>query len=201
MENKPTRGSGFFEIFLSKERARIADSLIPENARDGRILDIGCGFYPYFLIRTRFEEKFGIDRLADGAYENRLKEHYVAVFNFDLMGDDRIPFESDFFNIVTMLAVIEHISFERGMAVLKEIRRVLKPGGKFILTTPAVWTKGLLSFLAKANLVSPDEINEHKYHYSINTLGQLFLKAGFEPGTFRARNFEFFMNIWASAEK
>ena len=36
--------------------------LIPSHLRSGRILDVGCGSYPYFLAHTEFAEKFALDQ-------------------------------------------------------------------------------------------------------------------------------------------
>ena len=77
-----------------------------------------------------------------------------------------MPFDDDYFDVVTMLAVFEHIAPERLGNVLKEISRVLKKGGMYIMTTPAVWTDSILRVMAKLRLVSPVEIAEHKGSYS-----------------------------------
>jgi len=63
-----TRGKGLLEPFLARMRAKTANGLIPDELRSGRILDIGCGSYPYFLSHTAFEEKHALDQLgpADG---------------------------------------------------------------------------------------------------------------------------------------
>ncbi|MBU1146731.1 MAG: hypothetical protein KKD11_00055 [Candidatus Omnitrophica bacterium] len=53
------------EVFLSKKRADIVNKLIPSSHRKGRILDVGCGEYPYFLVNTEFNGKYGIDRLVN----------------------------------------------------------------------------------------------------------------------------------------
>ena len=58
---QPTRGKGLLEPSLARLRANRANQLIPKSLRDGRILDIGCGSYPYFLSHTSFQEKFAID--------------------------------------------------------------------------------------------------------------------------------------------
>ena len=58
-----TRGHGLLEPFLARQRAKIANRLIPHELRLGRILDIGCGTFPYFLAHTEFEKKFAIDQL------------------------------------------------------------------------------------------------------------------------------------------
>jgi len=48
---------------------------------------------------------------------------------------DLIPFEDSLFDLVIFTEVIEHLSFNP-VNVIKEIIRVLKPGGHLILTTP-----------------------------------------------------------------
>jgi hypothetical protein len=47
-----TRGRGLLEPWLAKMRAQRANRLIPAELRAGRILDIGCGSFPYFLSHT-----------------------------------------------------------------------------------------------------------------------------------------------------
>ena len=59
---RPTRGSGLLEPFLARLRARKANRLIPAHLRSGRILDVGCGSFPYFLSHTEFAEKFALDQ-------------------------------------------------------------------------------------------------------------------------------------------
>lgn len=79
-----------------------------------------------------------------------------------------------------MLAVFEHIEVNALAKLLVEVLRILKPGGIFIMTTPAGWTGGLLSFLANINMVSREEIDEHKDAYSFAKIIPLLQSAGFE---------------------
>lgn len=60
---KVTRGYGLLEYFLAIQRARIANKFIEDTHKNGRILDIGCGSYPIFLLTSKFMEKIGIDRI------------------------------------------------------------------------------------------------------------------------------------------
>jgi hypothetical protein len=62
LKNRPTRGYGLLEPLLAKRRASIANRFIPEAHRNGRILDIGCGSFPYFLSHTFFKEKFAVEQ-------------------------------------------------------------------------------------------------------------------------------------------
>lgn len=53
-----------------------------------------------------------------------------------LRGDATLlPFPDNYFDIVTMLDVLEHV--EDDLAAVREIQRVLKPGGAFVLSVPA----------------------------------------------------------------
>ncbi len=165
------------ENFLSKRRAKIADKLIPDALRKGRILDMGCGSYPVFLVNIEFKEKYGIDRIINYDFSANRK---IFLKQFDLEENNDFPFEDNFFSVVVALAVFEHIKPERLLAILKEIKRMLEPGGRLILTTPCGWTDKLLKIMARLKLVSSEEILEHKFLYNRNLIFQSLEKAGFK---------------------
>lgn len=189
-----TRGYGLFEPLLARQRARVANSLIPEDLRSGRILDIGCGSYPYFLSHTYFEEKFAIDQLI-----NPQSCSNINWYSLDLNVDPHLPFEDEYFSAITMLAVIEHLSPTSLVSLFQEVHRVLRPEGMLILTTPAAWSDGLLRFMARIHLVSPEEIKEHIFVYTLPLLGWYFGKAGFGMEKVKFGYFEFHLNLWATA--
>lgn len=196
-KNNITRGYGLLEIFLAKKRARMADKLIPQNLRSGRILDIGCGTIPFFLINTKFKGKYGIDPSvkAFGPKED------IILKRFDIERNAKFPFKDNFFDVVTMLAVFEHIEPDKLVGILREIRRVLKPSGRFILTTPCPWTDRLLRFIAKLRLVSSKEMEEHKGAYNQVSIASYLDKAGFEKKKVNLGYFEIFLNNWVYADK
>lgn len=196
MVGRATRGNGLLEGFLARLRARRANGLIPPQLRTGRILDIGCGSYPYFLAHTSFREKFAIDKLG---FNQAIPS--IAFHNVDLEADPTLPFEPSYFSVVTMLAVIEHLSPPRLVDLLKETRRVSNDGGIVILTTPAAWSDGLLRLMARIGLVSPEEISEHVYPYSLPLIGWYFGVAGFDMLKLDFGYFEFGLNMWATARR
>ena len=196
-QRRVTRGSGLLEGFLARQRAHRANSLIPEAARAGRILDVGCGSYPAFLLNTRFAERYGVDRVAIADVGNA----GVKLVAHDIAGGTGLPFESDFFDVVTMLAVFEHIEASALRRLLEEIQRVLRPGGMFVMTTPARWTEEMLKIMSSLKLVSHEEIGEHKAQYSRGEIVSALTAAGFDPAHIRHGTFELGMNLWAAAQK
>jgi len=179
---------------------KMADYLIPDTLRTGRIVDVGCGSYPFFLLNTVFQEKYGIDKVGkDITDDSDGKKIHISKFNFENEGT--LPYQDNFADIVTLLAVIEHIDPERVLNILREIKRILKNDGMLIITTPAAWTDSLLRLLAKFNIVSKKEINEHKDVYTHSKIQTLLLQAEFRNDHIRCGYFELYMNIWATAKK
>jgi SAM-dependent methyltransferase len=191
-----TRGSGLLESTLARWRAEQANRLIPSARRQGRILDIGCGSFPYFLSHTSFKEKFAIDQLSPKAAPPDIRWHTL-----DLNAAPHLPFDDEFFDVVTMLAVVEHLNPSSVVALFGEVHRVLQPQGLVVITTPAAWSASLLRALARMHLISEEEIREHTYSYTLPLLGWYFGKAGFEMERVRFGYFEGMLNMWATAER
>jgi SAM-dependent methyltransferase len=200
-EQSPTEGYHILERFLSKMRSKVANSLIPDELRKGMILDIGCGIYPYFLINTVFSEKHGLDKIEGTIDGSSLREKGVSFRAFDLAREERLPYESDYFDVVTMLAVFEHIEPERLVDLLAEVYRTVKPEGVYIITTPSAWTDPILRVLSRLKMVSPLQIEDHKDKYTHGKIASLLEKAGFEKEKMRFGHFELFMNLWVTASK
>lgn len=193
---RPTRGHGLLEGFLARQRARQANRLIPPQLRGGRVLDVGCGSYPYFLSHTSFREKLAIDRQRPAAAPEDVEWHTL-----DLNRRPELPFADGHVDVVTMLAVIEHLDPDGLEGLLAEVYRVLKPGGRLIVTTPAAWSDPLLRFMARVGLVSAEEIEEHAFAYTHSLIGWYFGRAAFRRDGVRFGYFELRLNLWATADR
>ncbi|MFH0923807.1 MAG: class I SAM-dependent methyltransferase [Candidatus Falkowbacteria bacterium] len=195
-----TRGYGLLEKFLAKKRSKMADSLIPSNRRKGRLLDIGCGSFPLFLLNVDFAEKYGLDKVNNNQ-KNILQNQNISFFEYDIECQENLPYKNNYFDAITVLAVFEHIKPQKIPAMLREIYRILKPGGICILTTPSIWAVLPLKIMAKIRLVSSTELAEHKYTYKPLEIAAIFEKTPFCKKNLQFGYFEFGMNIWITARK
>ena len=95
----------------------------------GSMLDFGCGRKPYFDL-FNVDEYIGLD--IDESGHDHVNE------SIDVYYDGKvIPFENDRFDSVFTSEVFEHIFNLSG--ILTELYRVIKPGGKMLITVPFVW--------------------------------------------------------------
>lgn len=188
--NNPTRGDGFLENFLAKKRTEVANGLIPKNLRGGKILDIGCGSYPYFLKNTIFSEKYGIDRLTIKPRDRGI------IFNKIDIEREKLPYPENFFETITLLASFEHFERSKVPDILKEINRVLKKEGVLIITTPTRLGNKLLKIMALFKLVSKEEIKEHTGGFSKKEIINYFKNSNFSYTKLEHGLFEFGLNNW-----
>jgi len=102
-----------------------------QNKKNLKILNIGGGTGDNLEILNNFGEVYIIDidkRAIDLIPEKLCKEKKVC-------NACDLSYQSNFFDIVTSFDVFEHIN-EQDIAI-KEIKRVLKPGGGLIFSVPA----------------------------------------------------------------
>ena len=117
------------------------DKIIREKMR---ILDVGCG--DGSLIKKFKEncEVFGVD--ISWKAVKKTMEAGVDAYMLDV-SSEKLPFEDQYFDIVYMGDVIEHLT--NPDFAINEVKRVLKSGGFLVLTTPnlACWYNRLVLLL------------------------------------------------------
>jgi 2-polyprenyl-3-methyl-5-hydroxy-6-metoxy-1,4-benzoquinol methylase len=181
------------EPFLRKMRiGKVLDEI--KKIQNCVLLDIGCGFNHKFLscVEPYITQGLGIDFKVQ-------EKSSDTISTIKMRLDERLHCDSCTFDAVTMLAVLEHI--EKPQQIVSEVYRVLKPGGKFILTVPGKRAKPVLEFLAlRIGVISRKEIEDHKKYYDLEELHQLFAEVGgFE--LIQHKHFQFGMNNFCVVQK
>lgn len=173
---------------------------LSKKTRDGdRVLDVGCGsgaFLEYVLEKTPASKGYGIDISSGMLPDNAGKKSGY------ILGDAQsIPFKESSFDTVHLDTVLHHVvgrtraEYKRQViAVLGEIRRVLKPGGDLVLTERVqrgrflrdvhlslaiFYTLKYASFLAKPFYRRARIQQPPISFYSENEIFQMLLESGF----------------------
>lgn len=152
---------------------------------DKIICDIGCGQDASFLksVMDRSEKCIGLDQyVKDYEYKNLVLKNADIVKNINSLN-----YKVD---IVTMLAVIEHIS--DAQRLLDNVYKILKKEGLLIITTPTKIAKPVLEFLAfKIKVINADEIKDHKKYYNKEELKYIMKKSEFDVIKYKTFQFGF----------
>lgn len=95
----------------------------------GDVLDPGCGTAPYYEVyRPKANSVTCVDRSTD--------ERVRAVVDVVADIDRPLPFPDASFDAVLLTVVLAHV--RDPWALIREIGRVLRPGGHLVLTTPFI---------------------------------------------------------------
>jgi SAM-dependent methyltransferase len=137
----------------------VADLRLPADAR---ILDAGCGSGRNMVDFARHGAVTGIELSETSVCLARARAAGEVVEGSVL----EMPFDDGSFELAASLDVIEHL--EDDLGALRELRRVVAPGGALLVTVPAyqwLWS-------------GHDEINHHHRRYTRRSLQQIGEQAG-----------------------
>jgi 2-polyprenyl-3-methyl-5-hydroxy-6-metoxy-1,4-benzoquinol methylase len=139
--------------------------------KPGKVLDIGCATGALLSeLKKRAWDTTGVEICKEEAAYAQ-KERSLDVRNLPL---EENHFDPEGFDVVLASHLIEHLN-DPG-ALVKEVSRILKPGGCFIITTPNI--SGFQAKIFKDNWRSA--IFDHLYLFSIKTLSRLLRQNGFK---------------------
>jgi 2-polyprenyl-3-methyl-5-hydroxy-6-metoxy-1,4-benzoquinol methylase len=146
-----------------------------------RVLDVGCGNGAHALwAASRQASVVGIDynwlHLKTGRILGAEQKRNNLVFLYGSV-EQRFPFRDQCFDRVLLLDVIEHL-YGR-VEVLREINRVLRPGGMLFLSAPNRETSWKQKLKAAELFYFTDP--DHKIEYTWKELQSELKEGGFEP--------------------
>jgi methionine biosynthesis protein MetW len=147
-----------------------------------RLLDVGC-WNGYLLERIReaglYKDLYGVDIVPEGIETVRAKGFQAQVVD---LNRDPLPFPDEYFDGVTMLAVLEHI-FDP-YAVIREVQRVLCPGGEMVIDVPNVasLTNRIRILFGRLPVTSNDAgwDGGHLHYFTKHALDRFLQSEGFD---------------------
>jgi SAM-dependent methyltransferase len=147
-------------IVLELEGVADGSDASPSSERPLTLLDVGCGDGRFTADAARRTSAIGVD------VSRRALDHARALVpqaRFVTSGGAALPFRSEWFDIVTLPDVVEHIRDEEERAAVAEAGRVLRRGGRLIVST---------------NTDRSARELKHYRHYTLDRFRSLF--SGFE---------------------
>ena len=168
---------GFLTVIyrdLHADRAREGEQAQPLN-----ILDVGCGTGANLQMLSQFGDAQGVDVSPEALDFCRAR----GLAKLRQGAAESLPYEDESFDLVTGLDVVEHLDDD--LAGLKEMRRVLRSGGRALLFVPA------FMFLWGVQ----DDISHHRRRYTLPELKRKLREAGLHVERATYANITFFTPI------
>lgn len=147
--------------------------------RRPRILDVGCGTGANLLMLSQYGDAEGVDISEDALAFCRER----GLDKVRLGAGEKLPYDDGTFDLVTAFDVVEHMDDD--LAGLREMRRVLRPGGRVLLFVPT------FMFLWGVQ----DDVSNHRRRYRLPELKRVLEQAGFEVERATYANITFFLPI------
>jgi 2-polyprenyl-3-methyl-5-hydroxy-6-metoxy-1,4-benzoquinol methylase len=179
-----------FGVWLSARQIRRA---VPTFAGK-RVGDFGCGFQASFS-RTIVGDVAGLT-LVDVALADDLKaDARIRAIEGQLPGAlAALPAAS--LDVVMIVSVLEHVSDPAGL--LREVRRLLAPGGVALVNVPSWRGKRYLELATfRLHLGAACEVDDHKMYYDVRDLWPMLVAAGFRPSQIDCFSHKFGLNTFA----
>ncbi|MCH8161251.1 MAG: class I SAM-dependent methyltransferase [Chloroflexi bacterium] len=173
------------------DRYQAIDPRLLDLKPDSRLLDVGCGTGRHILELSRYEGTFvGLDMseedlkkmrylLALAAQEGRLVAN-VHMAQGDGMS---LPFEDNEFDQVICTETLEHVDDDEAM--LRDLIRVLRPGGVLVVSVPDEYSERLLWRLSPRYRTAP---GGHVRIYRRKRIIGLLTENGAEPYSVQYRH-------------
>ena len=166
---KNSRAPTIRECYLRTAESQVR--LIQKYASGTNLLDIGCaqGYFLFSASKAGYATK-GIEIAQDAVAYAREE------FGLDVEAKpfEKLRFPEAHFDVVTLWQFLEHVPYP--LMVLKEVHRILKPGGLLVVSTPNI--EGIPSKILRKRWWDIKRL--HINQFTTKTLMEILQNAGFK---------------------
>lgn len=130
---RPDQAEALWQFLLYRRHYFAYEMALERSTSHERFLDIACGYGAALeLVASKCDEVIAVDA------SQRALEALPALPNLQARCEDaaNLSLPDDSVDVAVAFQLIEHVNVEVGKNVVREMRRVLKHGGRGYLTTP-----------------------------------------------------------------
>jgi ubiquinone/menaquinone biosynthesis C-methylase UbiE len=155
-----------------------------------RVLNAGFGDGPQAIIYAgKFRQMIGVDIQAERLERARKMLRALGIQNVELVtaNVESIPLSDASFDVILAIDIIEHV--EHPEQFLREMRRLLIPGGQLVITFPAMHDRFMDTMSAIGRVLKPWKKREphptgwhpdhHQHEYPVSVWRKMVEAAGF----------------------
>jgi SAM-dependent methyltransferase len=128
------------------------------------VVDVGCADGTMF---ERWGDTIEYGYGVDPTIEEKLEAPGYALYPGHF--PDALPAVKC--DLITMLAVLEHIPPDEQAKLAQRCHEMLNPGGRIVVTVPSPWVDDILDLLSRLRLVDGMSLEEHYGFEPADTLG------------------------------
>jgi ubiquinone/menaquinone biosynthesis C-methylase UbiE len=174
--------SNAYDVFSPETNQRLIDIFVRLSGlpRGSRIADLGCGSGVFTnVLQQRGYNCTGVDLSPTLIRIAREKFPGIEFIEGDI---ERLPFPDASFDGVLLAGVVHH--FTERSACAAEIRRILRPGGKFVAFDPNRMNPAMYLYRDRSSpLYSSNGVTENERPVLAGEVAATFRDAGFKVGT------------------
>ncbi len=142
-----------------------------------RHLDIGCGPGTFIGSLEASHLSIGVD-IAEPQIAYARQRYGGPGRDFELVDSGPLPYSDSSFDVVTIIELIEHLTPQDNVALIRESMRVLAPDGMLLVSTPNYGSCWPVVEAMVERFGGLSYAEQHITHYDRASLGRLLEEAG-----------------------